>query len=166
MSGSSLNEAIGVGVIGVGYWGPKLVRNFMAAPGARMQWVADLEIRLLDDVRTAFPQMRTTRDYRELLAADDVDAIVIATPVSTHARLATEALRAGKHLLVEKPLSDSVSSAEALVDLAAAQQRVLMVGHTFVYHPAVRVLRDLVQNGDLGRVFYANAQRLNLGIFQ
>jgi predicted dehydrogenase len=166
MFGARLHEPIGVGVIGAGYWGPKLVRNLMTAAGAGMHWVADLEQRRLDEIRATFPHIKTTLDYHQLLASEQIDAVVLATPVSTHARIGSEALLAGKHLLVEKPLSHSIETAAQLIDLATACDRVLMVGHTFVYHPAVHVLRQLVQSGELGNVYYANAQRLNLGIFQ
>jgi predicted dehydrogenase len=163
---SGRRHPIGVGVIGAGYWGPKLVRNFATIPDARLEWVADLDSRRLADIRTAWPHVRTTQDHRQLIESEAVDAVVVATPVSTHAGIALEALMAGKHVLVEKPLSHSMASAQELSDLAASRNRVLMVGHTFVYHPAVQVLRDLVQGGELGRVYYANAQRLNLGVFQ
>jgi predicted dehydrogenase len=163
---SSWYAGVGVAVVGAGYWGPKLVRNLVAAADTRRVWVADLDQCRLDEIKAVFPHISTTRDYGELLANPDVDAIVLATPVATHARLGRETLLAGKHLMVEKPLSNSVETAAELVDLAASLKRVLMVGHTFVYHPAVQVLREIVHSGELGRIYYANAQRLNLGVFQ
>ena len=156
---------LGVGVIGAGYWGPKHVRNFIAL-GARMDWLADIDARRLEAVKSDHPHLRTTTDYRELLAADGVDAVVVATPVSTHADLAEAALRAGKHVLVEKPLAHSSAAAQALVELASANGLVLMVGHTFLFSPAVRYLRDLIKSGELGEIYYAHSQRLNLGLFQ
>jgi predicted dehydrogenase len=157
---------IGIGVIGAGYWGPKHIRNFNELPGTRVTMVSDLDTGRLGAVQALYPGIRTTTDYRQLLSSPDVDAVVVVTPVSTHMRLAGEALQAGKHVLVEKPLAASVKEAELLIQLAAEHDRVLMVGHTFLYNPAVHALRELVQSGALGEIFYIDAQRLNLGLFQ
>jgi predicted dehydrogenase len=157
---------IGIGVIGAGYWGPKHIRNFSLLPGARATMVSDLDERRVVAIQSQHPGIRTTTNYQDLLNSQDVDAVVIATPVSTHARLAHEALLANKHVLVEKPLAATSHDAEALMHLAEEHGRVLMVGHTFLYNPAVRALRELVQGGDLGDIFYVNCQRLNLGLFQ
>ena len=157
---------IGIGVIGAGYWGPKHIRNFSELPGARATMVSDLDERRILSIQSQHPGIRTTTNYKDLLNSQDVDAVVIATPVSTHARLAREALLANKHVLVEKPLAATSKEAEDLMHIADQQQRVLMVGHTFLYNPAVRALRELVQNGDLGDIFYVYCQRLNLGLFQ
>jgi predicted dehydrogenase len=157
---------IGIGVIGAGYWGPKHVRNFSSLPDARMWGVADTDQQRLAAIRTQYPHLRLTRDYRKLLESSEVDAVVVATPLRTHARIAREALTLGKHVLVEKPVAASEQEARELLDLARSTGRVLMVGHTFLYHPAVRVLRDIVQHGELGDIYYVHAQRLNLGLFQ
>ena len=157
---------IGVGIIGAGYWGPKHIRNFNELPGARATMVADLDIGRLAAIQRQYGGIRITTDFRQLLSSPDVDAVVIATPVSSHSLLAGEALRAGKHVLVEKPLAASSREAEDLIRLAEEHCRVLMVGHTFLYNPAVRALRDLVQGGALGEIFYIDAHRLNLGLFQ
>jgi predicted dehydrogenase len=157
---------VGIGVIGAGYWGPKHIRNFSSLPDANLCGVADSDPSRLAVLRAQYPQLTLTSDYRVLLLLPALDAVVIATPVRTHVRLAREALLAGKHVLVEKPLAASESEAQELVDLARASGRVLMVGHTFLYHPAVRMLRDLVQQGELGDIYYVHAQRLNLGLFQ
>lgn len=157
---------IGIGVIGAGYWGPKHVRNFNELPGTRTTMVSDLDANRLSMIQLQYPGIRTTTDFRQLLASPDVDAAVVVTPVSTHARLAGEALQAGKHVLVEKPLAASALEAEHLIQLAREHHRVLMVGHTFLYNPAVLALRDLVHDGVLGEIFYVDAQRLNLGLFQ
>jgi len=156
---------LGLGVIGAGYWGPKHVRNFVGL-GAAMDWLADTDPGRLEAVKANYPHLRTTTDYRELLAAREVDAVVIATPVATHAELAEAALRAGKHVLVEKPLAQSSAAARKLVELADARGLVLMVGHTFLFSPAVQYLRDLIRSGELGEIYYVHSQRLNLGIFQ
>jgi predicted dehydrogenase len=157
---------IGVGIIGAGYWGPKHVRVFNELPDAYAAMASDLSETRLGALRAQHLGLRTTTDYRELLRADDVDAVVVAVPVSGHARLAREALLAGKHVLVEKPLAASGADCEDLIRLAAERRRVLMVGHTYLYSPAVLMLRELVASGEIGEVHYAYAQRLNLGLFQ
>ena len=157
---------IKVGVVGAGYWGPKHVRNFSELPGVHVAMVADLSEARLTAIRAQYPATRTTTDFQELLESPSIDAVVIATPVSTHAQLAGEALRAGKHTLVEKPLAASSRECEHLLRLAAEGGLVLMVGHTFLYNPAVLMLRDMVRAGEIGEVYYAHAQRLNLGLFQ
>jgi predicted dehydrogenase len=157
---------IGVGVIGAGYWGPKHIRNFSQLQGARVTMVVDLDPERLAVTRSQYPGVRLSTDYQEALLSQDVDALVVATPVSTHFRFAREALLAGKHVLVEKPIAASSAEAEHLVEIAERRDRVLMVGHTFLFNPAVRVLRDLVRSGELGEVYYAHTQRLNLGLFQ
>jgi predicted dehydrogenase len=157
---------IGVGVIGAGYWGPKHIRNFSELPGARVTMVADLDQQRLTGVQAQHPGVRTTQRYEDLLTSPEVDALVIATPVATHAMLMREALQAGKHVLVEKPIAASSAEADEAIALAEANRRVLMVGHTFLYNPAVRALREIVQQGELGQIFYIHAQRLNLGVFQ
>ena len=155
-----------VAVIGAGYWGPNLIRNLAEAPGGRVVAVCDLSRERLDLMRQRYPYLRTTRDHRELITATDIDAVCIATPVSTHASLAIEALRAGKHVLIEKPLAPSVAEAERIATTAREQQRVLMVGHTFVYNPAVMKVHELVRSGEIGDVYYVDSQRVNLGLHQ
>lgn len=154
-----------IGVIGYGYWGPKLVRNFHELSTARLRMVADLDVARLRQVRQAYPDVAVTADYRELLESD-VDGVVVATPVSTHYTVARDALRHGKHVLVEKPLATNRKEGQALVDLAAERGLVLMVGHTFEYNPAVEKLKEIVASGEIGRVYYAYSLRTNLGIFQ
>jgi len=154
-----------VGVIGCGYWGPHLVRNLHEVPEAGLVAVADPRQERLDFIGSRYPGVRLFADVQRLLATD-VDAVVVASPIHTHYALAREALLAGKHVLVEKPLATNVVEAAELVTLARRQRRVLMAGHTFVYNPAVRELRRLVQAGDLGRIYYGDAARLNLNLFQ
>jgi len=152
-----------IGVIGCGYWGPLHVRAFSETPGATVTCVADLSPERLAHIAAVYPQVRTTRDAAELLRGP-VDAVVVSTPAGTHARLAATALAQGKHVLVEKPLATTSAEAVALVRQAADGGRTLMAGHTFVYHAAVRTLRDLVQRGELGRLFYIDSKRVNLGL--
>lgn len=154
-----------IGVIGCGYWGPKLARNFHELPETELAWVSDLSSERLTHMKSLYPNVQVTQDYRKLLQSD-VDGVVIATPVFTHHRFGMEALKAGKHVLIEKPLAGSVSEAQDLVDTAGANDRVLMVGHTFEYNPAVEAVREIVQSGTLGDIYYINATRVNLGLFQ
>jgi predicted dehydrogenase len=152
-------------VVGCGYWGPKLIRNFHELPEARLTWVCDLWQERLDHVKELYPYVQTTHNYREVLGSD-VDAVVIATPVHTHSRLALEALRAGKHVLVEKPMTSGSDEAEMLVYEAERRGLVVMVGHTFEYNPAVEAVREIIASGQLGEIYYINAVRVNLGLFQ
>jgi predicted dehydrogenase len=150
-----------VGQVGLGYWGPNLLRNMAAAPRAQVVAVADLDPHRL--AGNGARPLWTTVDYREILESPDIDAVVISTPAALHARMAAEALQAGKHVLVEKPLAMTVEDAARLVELADRRGLVLMVGHTFLYNAAVRRLKKYLEDGDLGEVFYIYAQRLNLG---
>jgi predicted dehydrogenase len=161
-----LTKTIRVGVIGAGYWGPNIVRNLYEAPGAEAVAVADLSQERLDAIHKRFPAVRVTTDYRELLDDPSIDAICIVTPVRTHRKLAEEAFAAGKHVFVEKPLAYSVSDAEAIVRAGDRAGKTLMVGHTFVYNPAVEVVKGIVDSNGLGRVHYLDSQRVNLGLHQ
>jgi predicted dehydrogenase len=155
-----------VGVIGYGYWGPNLVRNFMACPEAIVTAVSDvIEDRLLP-LRKLYPGLKTTSNSAELINDPSIDAIIIATPVSTHFELSLTALRAGKHVLVEKPLASTSDQARQLIDEADSRDLVLMVDHTFVYTDAVRKMRELIAKGELGEIYYYDAVRVNLGLFQ
>ncbi len=158
-------ELIRIGVIGCGYWGPKQIRVFSEIANSSVAIVSDLREERLNHVRERYPGTKTTKDYRDLWSTD-VDAVVIATPVSTHYSLAKEALLAGKHVLVEKPISFTSAEGEELVELAERHNRTLMVGHTFEYNPAVEYLRDYIASGKLGKLYYISATRVNLGIFQ
>jgi predicted dehydrogenase len=158
-------KPLSFGVIGWGYWGPKIARNLDTLPQAMVSMVADMDEYRLASLKINQPWIKTTMFPQDVLRSD-VDGVVIATPVRTHYRLAKEALLAGKHVLVEKPLTADVVEAEELVALAQTQQRILMVGHTFEYSPAVNELRKLVQNGDLGKIYCIEAERVNLGLFR
>ena len=157
---------IRIGMIGYGYWGPNLVRNFADIPDGDVVAVSDLRPDRLDQVRCRYPAIETMSDYRALLADPRIDAIAIATPVSTHFTLAMEALLAGKHVWVEKPMTETSDQASLLIDEAARRKLVLHVDHTFVYTGAVRKIRDLVASDGLGRLYYYDAVRVNLGLFQ
>jgi predicted dehydrogenase len=155
-----------VGVIGAGYWGPNLVRNFSEAPGATVVAVADLDPERLGALHKRFPAVRTTTDHRELMDDPSIDAICVVTPISTHRQLAEEALAAGKHVFVEKPLAGTVADAEAIAAAAERAGRTLMVGHTFVYNPAVTTVREILDRKELGKIEYVDSQRVNLGLHQ
>lgn len=155
---------IQVGVIGAGYWGPKLARNFYELPGSVLKIVSDLRPDRLQEINYLFPDVVTTSTYESIF--EEVDAVVIATPVHTHYRLAKAALAAGKHVLVEKPITSNADQARELVDIAEKNGLTLMVGHTFVYNPAVEAVREIVQSGQLGDIFCVNATRANLGLLQ
>jgi predicted dehydrogenase len=157
---------IGIGVVGYGYWGPNLVRNFSETKGAHVAVVCDLSSDKLASVQRRYPTIRTTRDFNDLLRDPKIDAIVVSTPVQTHFKLALAALKAGKHVLVEKPMTETSAEARQLIDEAARRQRVLMVDHTFVYTPAVRKIRELVSSNELGSIYYYDSVRVNLGLFQ
>ncbi len=157
---------LGVAVVGCGYWGPNLVRNFNACPATEVVALCDQNPDTLARVAAGCPSARPEADFRAVLADAAVEAVAVATPVATHAPLAAAALRAGKHVLVEKPLALSAREAEELVRLAERGGRTLMVDHTFVYSPAVRKIKELVDGGELGEVYYVDSVRINLGIFQ
>jgi predicted dehydrogenase len=155
-----------VGVIGFGYWGPNLVRNFTTCPQTKVVMVADANPARRQAVGVQYPWVRVVESAEALCADPEVDAVVVATPLFTHVPLARAALLAGKHVLVEKPLASAVTDCEALAELADKQRLVVMVDHTFVYTGAVRKIRQLVADGELGRVLYFDSVRINLGLFQ
>lgn len=154
---------ITVAQLGCGYWGPNLLRNFVAQPDSRVKWVAEQSEARRAYVESMYPTVRTTDDWRAVINDPDVDAVVVATPASTHFDLTRQVLQAGKHAFVEKPLAMSVAEADELVALAEATGLTLMVGHTFLYNEAVRYMKRRLDAGDLGEVYYIYAQRLNLG---
>jgi predicted dehydrogenase len=155
-----------VGVIGCGYWGPNLLRNFAENESAELRWICDADEARLAAMGRRYPAVQTTTDYRQLLADPQLDAIAVATPVATHFEIARAALVAGKHVLLEKPLTATVREAEELNDLAERSRRTLMVDHTFVYTGAVRKMKEIVASGELGELLYFDSVRINLGLFQ
>ena len=157
---------IGVGIIGYGYWGPNLLRNFAERDDVTVRACADLSPERRAVAGQRHPGVRITADADAVLTDPAIDAVVIATPVSTHYALARTALEHGKHVLVEKPMTDRSADAEALLALAERQRRVLMVDHTFVYTGAVRRMRAIIDSGELGELHYLDAVRVNLGLFQ
>ncbi|MBN8571699.1 MAG: Gfo/Idh/MocA family oxidoreductase, partial [Ignavibacteria bacterium] len=152
-----------VSQLGCGYWGPNLLRNFSIQPDCLVKWVADPTLARRNYVETNFPKTKTTPNWEVVVGDPEVDAVVVATAASTHFKLAKEVLEAGKHVFVEKPLAMTVAEADELTRIAQSKNKILMVGHTFLYNPAVRYLKNLIDQGELGKVYYIYSQRLNLG---
>ena len=159
-------DFIGVAVVGYGYWGPNLVRNFANTDGAQLIAVSELDEAKLALAKRRHPAIGTTRDYRDLLGDPKIDAIAIATPVQTHYELALQALRARKHVFVEKPLAQTSDQVRHLIEEADRRNLVLMVDHTFLYTPAVQKIRDLIAEGEMGDIYYYTGIRASLGLFQ
>lgn len=157
---------IGIGVIGYGYWGPNLVRNFSRLSGARVRWICDRDTKLLSEVPRLYPTIQTTSTRDDLFKDPQTQAVVIATPVSTHFPLAKEALMAGKHVLLEKPMTQTSKEAVQLTKLARKKRRILMVDHTFVYTPAVQTMKEILDGKALGTLQYIDCVRTNLGLLQ
>ena len=159
-------NSVGFAVVGLGYWGPNLVRNLAELPGAHVVSVCDLRQEQLRAVARRYPGIETTTSFGDVLADDRVQAVAIVTPVSTHFSLASAALKAGKHVFVEKPLAASSEQASELLDIAAASGLVLMPGHTFLYSPPVMMIRSLIASGELGEIYFISMSRVNLGLHQ
>jgi predicted dehydrogenase len=161
-----MTDPVRIAVVGLGYWGPNLVRNINEFPGAEPVVVCDLRSDALETITRRYPAVRATTSFSEVLADDEVDAVVIATPVSRHHPMAAAALRAGKHVFVEKPLAASSRDASDLIGLAERLGLVLMPGHTFLYSPPVMMIRKLIESGELGEIYFISTSRVNLGLHQ
>ncbi|HSC90583.1 MAG TPA: Gfo/Idh/MocA family oxidoreductase [Gaiellaceae bacterium] len=159
-------EPVRVAVVGLGYWGPNLLRNLNELAEAEPVWVCDLREDALASMTKRYPAVRGTTSYADVLADPDVDAVVIATPVTSHFGLATAALQAGKHVFVEKPLAASAAEASQMIALARDSGLVVMPGHTFLYSPPVRMIGELIQSGELGEIYFISTSRVNLGLHQ
>jgi predicted dehydrogenase len=156
-----------IGVIGCGYWGPNMVRNFNSLEGIRVLGVSDLRDERLALISRLYPNVKiVSRDCNDILHNNEIDAVVIATPVSTHFSLGMEALENGKHLLMEKPMTATAKQAETLIETAERKKLTLMVDHTFIYTGAVRKIKEIIDSGDLGELYYFDSVRVNLGLFQ
>ena len=157
---------IRVGMIGYGYWGPNLLRNLVKTQDCRVMAVADLNPAKLETVKRLYPFLESTTSPSQLLEDAEIDAVVIATPISTHYELAKEALLRGKHVLIEKPMTVTVTQANELIRLAELNQKVLMVDHTFIYTGAVRKIKRIIDSGELGEFYFYDSVRINLGLLQ
>ena len=166
-NGTGTEDArVRVGVVGLGYWGPNLVRVIHESAGAEAAWMCDLRPEVLDALGRRFPAVRQTQDLDEVLEDESVDAVAVVTPVSTHHELAMRALQAGKHVFVEKPLASSSDLAGDLMRAAYERGLVLMPGHTFLYSPPVNWIRELIRSGELGEIYFVSTSRVNLGLYQ
>src|ERR1700726_1898450 len=161
-----MNEPIGVGVVGCGYWGPNLVRNFKSLPNCNLKAMCDVSEARLKHMRNLYPDVEGMTDFQHLLNGVGVDAVVVAAPVKHHYSLAKASLLAGKHTLIEKPMASSSAECEELIEIAERNSLILMVGHTFLFSAPVRKIVEIVQAGDIGEIRYINSRRLNLGLFQ
>ncbi len=157
---------INLGVIGYGYWGPNIVRNFFATPSCIVKSVADGRSERLSVLSKVFPSINSVKDGEELIKSNDIDALVIATPVYTHFGLAKKALMHGKHVLIEKPMTSSVNEADELINLALQKNLILMADHTFLYTGAVQKMKEIIETQIIGKPLYFDSARINLGLFQ
>lgn len=155
-----------VAVVGFGYWGPNLVRNFSNTTGCSVKYVIDQEQAQHERIQKLYPQVQVSVDYQIALQDPEVDAIIIATPVDTHFPLGKQALNAGKHVLLEKPMTSSVQEAQSLISMAQEKGLIIMVDHTYLYTPAVQKIKALVKDGEIGKIQYIDSTRINLGLFQ
>jgi predicted dehydrogenase len=159
-------DLLKVGLVGLGYWGPNLLRALIEVGGVHVSYICDLDPERLARFARRYPDTEPTADFEDVLADPEVDAVVIATPVFTHFDLSARALRAGKHVLVEKPLAPSSEQADELVDIAGANGLTLMCGQTFLYSPPVRAVKRLLDAGELGEIYFISSSRVNLGLHQ
>jgi predicted dehydrogenase len=161
-----MTESVRIGVVGLGYWGPNLVRNLHELPGAEVVCVCDTRPAAIEKLRRRFPGIASTTRFGDLLADPSINAVALATPVSTHYQFARRVLEAGKHAFVEKPLATSASDAIELTAIAEERGLVLMPGHTFLYSPPVNLVHDLIKSGELGEIYSISTSRVNLGLHQ
>jgi predicted dehydrogenase len=159
-------DPVRTAVVGLGYWGPNLIRNLNELEAAELRWICDLDQSRLDTFGRRYPSVSSTRDFADLLADPQLEAIAIATPVSTHYPLALAVLEAGKHVFVEKPLAASLAEAKTLATVAEERGLTLMPGHTFLYSPPVNMIRELIVGGELGEIYFISMSRVNLGLHQ
>jgi len=155
-----------VAIVGLGYWGPNLLRNFAKTPGVRVKTACDKDVKTHEKFGRQYPAIAFTDDLESVLNDPEIDAVAVATPVKTHYPITKAALEKGKHVLVEKPLASSIAEANELVSLAEKQKKVLLVDHTFVYEPAIAMIKSYIDDGTLGKILYFDSTRVNLGLIQ
>ncbi len=161
-----MTDTITIGIIGCGYWGPNLLRNFISLPDCTVKTISDLNQNRLDHMKTLYQSIITTTDYRDIVNDPTIDAVAVATPVGTHHALTKECLEAGKHVFIEKPMASSVAQCNDLIETASQKHLRIMVGHTFIYSSPVRKIKEILDSGEIGDLLYINTRRLNLGLFQ
>jgi predicted dehydrogenase len=159
-------KILNIGVVGCGYWGPNLIRNFRALQDCRMKVICDQDVNRLKQLKNLYPEVQTETDFDKTIADKHLDAIVIATPVRFHFKMAKAALEAGKHVFIEKPMASSSAECEELNSIARSKGLTLMIGHTFLYSAPVRKIKEIVKSGDIGQIQYISSRRLNLGLYQ
>jgi predicted dehydrogenase len=157
---------INIGIVGCGYWGPNLIRNFVSVDDCEVKYICDLDSNRLTYLSKLYPAVKTTKNFADLTNDTEIDAIAIATPVSKHFQQAEKSLESGKHIFIEKPMASSTKECMDLIELANYKKLTIMVGHTFIYTPVIRKIKEIIKNGDIGDVLYISSRRLNLGIFQ
>ena len=157
---------VNIGIIGLGYWGPNILRNLTKVYDSNVTYCCDINPSRYDQIKKIYPWIKYTKDSNEIINSSDVDAVAIVTPVNTHYNLVKDALEADKHVLVSKPLTDNISSAEELVEISNKKNLVLHVDHTFLFHPAVNKIKKIISKGELGELYYIDSIRINLGLFQ
>jgi predicted dehydrogenase len=155
-----------IAVVGCGYWGPNLIRNFYSLPEAKVKYVCDKDKNRLSHMKELYPTVDVIDDFQAVINDTDVHGVAIATPVNTHFKLAKQALKAGKHTFLEKPMASSVAECNELIEIAKEKALALMVGHVFVHSPSVLKIKELIDSGEIGEIFYISMRRLNLGLFQ
>lgn len=155
-----------IAVIGCGYWGPNLIRNFNSLSGCTVKIACDLDESRLKHMKSLYPSLETTNEFDQIINDKDLDAVAIATPLKFHFEMANKCLDAGKHVFIEKPMASSVSECRQLITDAERNKLIIMVGHTFIYSPPVRKIKEIIDRGSLGQIQYISARRLNLGLFQ
>jgi predicted dehydrogenase len=159
-------KTINVGVVGCGYWGPNLIRNFRALHDCKMKVICDQDVNRLKQLKALYPEVQTETSFEKVLADKSIDALIIATPVRFHYKMAKASLEAGKHTFIEKPMASSSAECEELNEIAEKNGLTLMIGHTFLYSSPVRKIKEIVMSGDIGQIQYISSRRLNLGLYQ
>jgi predicted dehydrogenase len=155
-----------IAVVGCGYWGPNLIRNFSSLPECKVKYACDIDQNRLSHIESVYPGIGSTTEFDQVIDDPEIDVVTIATPVRFHYEMAKKALKAGKHAFIEKPMASSAAECRELLDLAEDKSLTILIGHTFVYSPPVRKIKEIIGNGDLGEIQYISARRLNLGLFQ
>jgi predicted dehydrogenase len=155
-----------IALIGYGYWGPNLLRNFMEVPDCEVLYCCDKDINRLKEVRKRYPSLIVTREYQDLLQDSELDAVIIATPTKFHYQIAKDFLKAGKDVLIEKPMTLTSKEAGLLLEVARENKGIIMVDHTFIYNEAIRKIKEIIKSGSLGELLYIDSVRANLGLFQ
>ena len=153
-------------VVGCGYWGPNLIRNFRGTSGAKVKVICDNDVERLSKLKSLYPEVQTETEFDKVINDKSIEAVVIATPVRFHFKMAKAALEAGKHTFIEKPMAASSAECAALIEIADKNRLTLMVGHTFLYSSPVRKIKEIIQSGDIGQIQYISSRRLNLGLYQ